>query len=210
MAGFDESKFHLGKLCKRGHEYGGTGRSLRNKSNGCVECQKLLSNTWREKHRDHVNELCRKRYPKRKEYRNRYDKKYHEVHGEEIRARKRDNYHNNREYELARGKRYREENREKINKRHRQYVAENHDRIMVERKEWYCQNRERILARRREIDRSASRDLSDRCIKYRLRMMGVKARYASPELAELKRLQLKAYRASQAYKKGKLTCQTNS
>ena len=36
---FDESKFYLGRLCKRGHEYEGTGKSLRYLWRGCVECR---------------------------------------------------------------------------------------------------------------------------------------------------------------------------
>ncbi len=36
---------HLGKLCKRGHDFEGTRRSLRNISRTCIECQKLYAKT---------------------------------------------------------------------------------------------------------------------------------------------------------------------
>lgn len=39
---FEDNKFWLGSLCKRGHEWEQTGRSLRyTKCNRCVECRKL-------------------------------------------------------------------------------------------------------------------------------------------------------------------------
>lgn len=37
---FDESRYYLGTLCKRGHDYCGTGLSLRYPSRHCVECLK--------------------------------------------------------------------------------------------------------------------------------------------------------------------------
>ena len=42
-ADFDPTKFYLSDLCKRGHDYQGTGKSLLRKSNAnCVECQRAL------------------------------------------------------------------------------------------------------------------------------------------------------------------------
>lgn len=41
MKDFDKSKYYLGTLCKRGHDYEGTGKSLRFiKRRGCVDCEK--------------------------------------------------------------------------------------------------------------------------------------------------------------------------
>ena len=38
-----EAYYRFGKLCKRGHDYNGTGKSLRLKSDGsCLECKKVL------------------------------------------------------------------------------------------------------------------------------------------------------------------------
>jgi hypothetical protein len=38
---FDEEKYYLGNLCKRGHDWNGTGRSLRKHTGSCIECIKL-------------------------------------------------------------------------------------------------------------------------------------------------------------------------
>ena len=38
---FDPTKFKLGNLCRRGHEWEGSGQSLRTYRNSCVECSKL-------------------------------------------------------------------------------------------------------------------------------------------------------------------------
>jgi len=38
MKPFDESKYYLGTLCKRGHDYEGTGKSLRFISGHCTLC----------------------------------------------------------------------------------------------------------------------------------------------------------------------------
>lgn len=39
IAGFDETRFYLGSLCKRGHEWSNTGKSLRRKSKReCMAC----------------------------------------------------------------------------------------------------------------------------------------------------------------------------
>lgn len=41
VSDFDTEKFYLGSLCKRGHDWNGTGRSLRYKRKVCLECSKL-------------------------------------------------------------------------------------------------------------------------------------------------------------------------
>jgi len=47
------SKRYLGKLCPKGHEYEQTGKSLRKKcNNGCVECDRLLTNGSKRKRPD--------------------------------------------------------------------------------------------------------------------------------------------------------------
>ena len=38
---YDRAKHHLGKLCKRGHEWGNTEQSLKNADNQCLECKAL-------------------------------------------------------------------------------------------------------------------------------------------------------------------------
>lgn len=43
---------HLGSLCKRGHSHKGTGKSLRTAYNECVECRRLASNRYFQRHRE--------------------------------------------------------------------------------------------------------------------------------------------------------------
>ena len=38
MAGYDTSRYHLGKLCPKGHDYSGSGHSLRNTASQCRAC----------------------------------------------------------------------------------------------------------------------------------------------------------------------------
>jgi Zn ribbon nucleic-acid-binding protein len=39
QSGFDSEEFHLGRICKRGHDFAGTGQSLRHKTNHCAQCR---------------------------------------------------------------------------------------------------------------------------------------------------------------------------
>jgi hypothetical protein len=51
-ASFDRDKHRLGKLCHRGHDFTGTGRSLRHKQNGsCIVCQKEDRLAWQQRKR---------------------------------------------------------------------------------------------------------------------------------------------------------------
>jgi hypothetical protein len=58
---FDKAKHYLGALCKRGHDYKGTGKSKRLISiRACCLCQNDLTNEWKKKNRDKVNRGRRK------------------------------------------------------------------------------------------------------------------------------------------------------
>jgi hypothetical protein len=54
---FDESKYYLGKLCRRGHDWNGTGSSRRRKKKGkdkggnCVECTSITDGQNYQKNR---------------------------------------------------------------------------------------------------------------------------------------------------------------
>lgn len=44
---FNQEKFYLGKLCKRGHDYDGTGSSLRvNSHHQCLACKRKYEREW--------------------------------------------------------------------------------------------------------------------------------------------------------------------
>jgi len=63
---------YLGFLCERGHDFEGTGMSLRYKSNGgCIECKKEDQKT--EKFKEH-----RRKYRQSEKYKE-YQKKYHQT-----------------------------------------------------------------------------------------------------------------------------------
>jgi transposase-like protein len=88
MITYDPEKHYLGKLCKRSHDYRGTGQTLRYKKYVCIACKKLyyLENgdtirarqrarrannpemqrrydaAYYRKNRDHFSEYRKKRY----------------------------------------------------------------------------------------------------------------------------------------------------
>jgi 5-methylcytosine-specific restriction endonuclease McrA len=129
LSDFDVSKFRLGKLCKRGHEYEGTGKTLRYVSNNvCIECHKLTVRKHREKNIEKYREND-KRY--REENRERYienGKKY---------------YKENKERLLASNKKYREENAERISQNNKQWRDENLDYVKERMKKWNEENKDR-------------------------------------------------------------------
>lgn len=59
---FDAAKFYLGKLCKRGHEWEGSGQSLRYRSGDklCVECQKVRKHKYDKAKSEQLKEVKRK------------------------------------------------------------------------------------------------------------------------------------------------------
>lgn len=53
-------KFYLGSLCKRNHDYKGTGKSLRYKSKReCTECRKLYKANKRQLSGNYLGRLCK-------------------------------------------------------------------------------------------------------------------------------------------------------
>lgn len=70
LAEFDENRFYLGRLCKRGHDWNGTGRSLRRKNHrACILC---------------FQEQNRKSYWKYREQRVEQGRIYYQMHKEEV------------------------------------------------------------------------------------------------------------------------------
>ena len=57
----DATKFYIGKLCKRGHEFENSGGSLRYKKNrDCKDCCIRLSKKYREENKDKIKEYREK------------------------------------------------------------------------------------------------------------------------------------------------------
>ena len=69
MKPFDETKYYLGKLCKRGHDYDGTGKSLRYMSHNCVECIKNYRKENADKLKEYIKNYRKENAEKLKEYR---------------------------------------------------------------------------------------------------------------------------------------------
>lgn len=93
---FDAEKFYLGKLCFRQHDYCGTNKSLRRKSNyHCLECELAYTKD--------------------------YNKQYREKNLEVIKAKNREYYRQNATRIIEYQKKYLLLNREKINARKRSY-----------------------------------------------------------------------------------------
>lgn len=60
---FDHERFYLGALCKNGHEFAGTGKTLRYKSGRhCPECSKLTKKVWGEKNPHKATEYAKAFY----------------------------------------------------------------------------------------------------------------------------------------------------
>lgn len=52
---FDTKKFYLGSLCKRGHDYESTGKSLRYKNRrDCIECHGITTKKWCVENRERI------------------------------------------------------------------------------------------------------------------------------------------------------------
>nr|WP_290224168.1 HNH endonuclease [Trichocoleus desertorum] len=119
---FDPNKFYLGRLCKRGHNWQETGRSLRAKySRGygdCVECAKVCAKA---------------NYEANKEEDNRRSKAWREANPDKVRAS---------------GKAYREANKDKI----KAYREANKERKAEQWKQYHIANREERNAKQRAFN----------------------------------------------------------
>jgi 5-methylcytosine-specific restriction endonuclease McrA len=97
---FDSTKYHLGSLCKRGHDYDGTGRSLRRiKSYHCLKC---------------LNEISEKYSKNNQTKRSDYQVKYYNDNLCEIRERQATYRKENKDKEKARHAKYNESNKDKL------------------------------------------------------------------------------------------------
>jgi len=94
--------FELGNLCRRGHDWEGTGHSLRYvKSRDCLCCKRLYARQWEQRNR---------------EYRQRYGQVYYLLHRERILG-------SRKQQRAAYATEYRERNRDQLNERNRQRRA---------------------------------------------------------------------------------------
>jgi len=213
MIEFNPEKHCLGVLCLHGHEFANTGLSLRykhlvkGKSLGhCVQCTRGASLKFNDSHREEVRERGRKQYQANPRKKNQKCREWRKANPEKMR-------------ECVR--KWRENNVDRVREIRRKWGELHPDAI----KGYEHRKAERIKKRRKEDPAYVEykRAIGRKCAAKACNALsdvyvnGVLACHTSlrtvqipPELTKLKRIQLKALRASQAFKKGELPCQTKS
>lgn len=155
---FDADKFYLGDLCKRGHDYKGTGKSLRPiKRRCCIECEKERreeKQTKRNSDLAHAEgrlpyrrcrcDICENL---RKEIKAKWNK--HSI--EQVRKKRAENpnfdketYDKNPESFRKASKKYYYENKEKCNATANQYKRDNRDTMLLYSQEYRKNNPEKV------------------------------------------------------------------
>ena len=72
---------HLGTLCRRGHDWNNTGKSLRNNAGNCYKCLKEYC----QKHKDKIKEYQKEYHQKHREKGKKQRKEYYKTHKEKMR-----------------------------------------------------------------------------------------------------------------------------
>lgn len=145
--GFDPEKFILGSLCKRGHEFQGTGGSLRykhanGKAAGCTECRKLNAETFKQNQPQQTEKfilgsLCKRRHE-------------FESTGQSLRYAK--GTHQCVQCSKENGSDYRSKHPDKIKEYSRQYYEANREAFLEYRSRYYRANTEKIKEWRKRPD----------------------------------------------------------
>lgn len=116
---YDPLIYSLSNLCRKGHDYEGTGRSLRSiKTNACYHCRKNNYN----KHRDSILE---------------YMRKYSEEHKEQISLRNKQYKAKNRDFLIVQNREYYAKNKIKILAQKQIYAQLNKEAIKSYRTSYY-------------------------------------------------------------------------
>ena len=183
MKPFDETKYYLGKLCKRGHDYDGTGKSLMLVSiRGCRVCKKesmskyLLTHKESEKkhrlkNKDKKKEYLKKYYMENKERSSEYAKEYYLKNKDKKKEFRLNNKKYTKEYYLK--------NKEILLKKHKVYALKN----KVYKKEYS-----------KEYHSKISKELTDVYLRSQLAKNGLKSNKVTHEMIEVKRQQLIIFR----------------
>lgn len=124
---------YLGKLCKRGHDWNGTGMSLRNVKNdrSCVLCEREAKKKYRDNNRKKINEAERVRYKN---------------NSQSARSR----YINNKDAILKRSKEYYKNNKDRVLERHKIYSIKNSAKIRETKKIYHKANKSQIYLKSRK------------------------------------------------------------
>lgn len=107
LGDFDTSKFYLGKLCLRQHEYQNTGKTLRRiKTRSCLQCHKIKSQEWEKNHPSRMREVRKALHEKHKEKRNARHREWLKDNAEHCSAWRKTRYRKHRDSERAHRKAY--------------------------------------------------------------------------------------------------------
>jgi hypothetical protein len=182
MKPFDETKYYLGKLCKRGHDYDGTGKSLRYMSHNCVECIKISRALYQKENAEKLKE---------------YRKNYRKENAEKLKEYRKNNADKAKEYRknnADKAKEYRKINAEKLKEYIKNYRKENPDKIKKHSENNQARQKERNAKEISFLDNNYVKKLITAQLKIeRLKIL--------PETIELKREQLMLFREIKQYKK---------
>ena len=126
MIEFNPEFHYLGTLCKRGHDYEGTGLSVRRiRGRMCAECNRSLAKAYYEANKDEQRAHRKAYYEANKDEKMAYSKAYREANKDKKRA-------------------YREANKDKIKAQIKAYREANKDKIKAQAKAYYEINKEEI------------------------------------------------------------------
>lgn len=114
----------LGTLCKRGHDYNGTGKSLRYKCGHgpCVECVTINALRYRNTNPDRCREVKKQYRIKNREIQNQWHRNHYAANIERIKAQHKKYYQRNKEKAAERRRRRFNRDRDVMYQYHNKYV----------------------------------------------------------------------------------------
>ncbi|WP_041555999.1 hypothetical protein [Nostoc sp. PCC 7524] len=138
---FNPDKFYLGRLCRHGHNWNETGKSLRYcAGRDCVDCVRRRNAK--------TPEQIKENYQKNRERILQSAKLYNIIHSEKIKQRKKAYREANKDKIKKYAQKYRNDNRERLREYNRNYHATNFEQIS-ERQKNYRQTEQGRLAIKR-------------------------------------------------------------
>ena len=143
---FDKERYFVGSLCKNGHDWFGTGGSLRKiKKHDCIECKKLADKRWKQENPEKVS-VSRTKYNQQDRVKE-YKRKHWSENSEKYRAEKRKRYEENKPEILAKNRAYHLRHRDKTLQYLRGYHRANRDRFVARSRDYYAENKVELLAK---------------------------------------------------------------
>jgi hypothetical protein len=123
---FDDTKYFLGVLCSRGHDYKGTGLSIRRSAGSCIACDKIVNKSYYEDNKDAILK---------------HQKNYVENNSDAVKKRDADYYKRNCEKIKSRSSDWRRNNPEQKYKNDLKWAEENPEKVHESRRNWRHTNR---------------------------------------------------------------------